>query len=520
MPQHSDTPREQSGGARMNSALGLTATIPPSKAPTPPLKPISTTPAPYIKQPTPVPQTHLTASASHPISEKAGLASKALTTAPPSRATTPKPPTTPASHPASEKTGLASKAPTTAPPPKATTPKPLTTPASHPASEKAGLASKAPTTASSSKTTTPKPPTPDPTLATNRTSGRATDYNPAEPIRPMPGLKSPSTEPDSIFAGPTRRPYGSGDFDTVGDDVDDPPPPFKEFESPVNAQGDGLGETGRKAAERDGPQVVADENVGQVGDVGVQEVGDGIQGGDGTRGGGETSQDAGEHTQSPGNNAAELEENAREKLGDNQGQEKSKEEEMKDHQGAGQDTQGAENDSQAVGEVSQVADKGAPVAGEGAPVASGDTQVADPPTATLLTPEQKEAETHRIAFLRKELARIGRSKLGSEETNLQGRVDVLKERIAKTNFIDPPAHLPTVPELSASGKSGPETLAQLTDTIVDLLIGRQDAGPIQVSVSSTKKKHKDVEKELRGFITKNKFAMRSDSAEFTTVITV
>ncbi|OJA12652.1 hypothetical protein AZE42_08695 [Rhizopogon vesiculosus] len=490
MPQHSGIPGERSGGARTNSALGLIATLPPSKAPTPPPKPISTTPAPYVKQPTPVPQTRLT---------------------------------TPAPHPTSEKAGLASKAPTTAPPSKTTTPRPLTTPASHPASEKAGLASKAPTTAPPSKTTTPKPPTPDPTSATNRTSVPPTDYNPAEPVRPMPGLKSPSTEPDSIFGGPTRRPYGSGEFDTIGDDIEDPPPPFKEFESPVNAQGDGLGETDGRGAQGDGPQVVADENVEQVGEVGVQEAGNGIQGGDGTQGRGETSQDAGEHTQSPGNNAAELEENAREKSGDSQGQEKSKQEETKDHQGAGHDNQGADNDSQAAGKVSQVADEGAPVVGEGAPVASGDTQVADPPTATLLTPEQKEAETHRMAFLRKELARIGSSNLVSEGTSPQDRVDVLKERIARTIFAgelmlhsrpfffhlhscvpnkDPPAHLPIAPELSTTGSSSLETLNQLTDMIVDLLIERQDAGSVQVRVSSSSKtKHKGADKVLKVFIT-------------------
>jgi len=37
--------------------------------------------------------------------------------------------------------------------------------------------------------------------------------------------------------------------------------------------------------------------------------------------------------------------------------------------------------------------------------------------------------------------------------------------------------------------------------IVSLLIERRDAGPIQVNVTSTKKKHKDVDKTLREFIT-------------------
>jgi hypothetical protein len=36
--------------------------------------------------------------------------------------------------------------------------------------------------------------------------------------------------------------------------------------------------------------------------------------------------------------------------------------------------------------------------------------------------------------------------------------------------------------------------------IVDLLIERQDAGPIQVKVSPSKSKQKEVEKALRDFI--------------------
>ena len=151
----------------------------------------------------------------------------------------------------------------------------------------------------------------------------------------MPGLKSPSTEPDSIFGGAfgggaalfdsgTRcRAYASGDFDTAEHDIDDPPPPFKEFESPINVQGECLGGRQEGAAEEDGQDVVTVENTGEVGDAGVQETGGGAQGGD------ETSQDAGEYTRRPGENTAEMEEDAGHNLGGVQEQEESKEEETK-----------------------------------------------------------------------------------------------------------------------------------------------------------------------------------------------
>jgi dihydroneopterin aldolase len=52
------------------------------------------------------------------------------------------------------------------------------------------------------------------------------------------------------------------------------------------------------------------------------------------------------------------------------------------------------------------------------------------------------------------------------------------------------------------GKSPTELLEELTNTIADLLIKRQDAAPVQVRVTSAKvKKHRDVDKTLKEFIT-------------------
>ncbi|KAJ8589959.1 hypothetical protein M405DRAFT_186124 [Rhizopogon salebrosus TDB-379] len=379
-PQRSGTPREQSGsgGAPPGSALGLDKTFSPSKAPVPPPKPRSTS-VPLIKPPTPGPQTRLTTPAPHTKSDKAESRSKTPIPVPPSKSTTPKPPS------------------------KSTTPIPK--------SDRA---------------------TPDPTSSTHR----ATDYNPAEPVRPMPGLKSPSTEPDSIFGGPRLHAYASGNYDTNEYDMDDVPPP--KYESPVNTQGEGLGETsGRQeeVAEDGAQQVVTGDNTGEAGGIDVQEAGDG------TQGGGETSQGAGEHTQGGGQNTTRLLENASEKMGNNQEQEVNKPEEKKVDQGGGDDNQGAVNDSQVTDNVTQVADEPetTSVAGGHTEGADGHTEVnqSSKPEPTLRTPAQKEAEIHRTAFLRKEVTRLEASKLVSGEVGLPGiqaRVDALKERIVRTNF--------------------------------------------------------------------------------------
>jgi len=74
------------------------------------------------------------------------------------------------------------------------------------------------------------------------------------------------------------------------------------------------------------------------------------------------------------------------------------------------------------------------------PKASSPAPASDPasePTPTILTPEQTEAETHRAAFLNKEVSQLEASKLVSDEAELleiEARVDVLKERIARTIF--------------------------------------------------------------------------------------
>ena len=65
-----------------------------------------------------------------------------------------------------------------------------------------------------------------------------------------------------------------------------------------------------------------------------------------------------------------------------------------------------------------------------------------------------------------------------------------------------PDQLPPPPEISSIGISVTDIQDELRKIIIGLLIERQDAGPIQVRVTSNKpKRHKDVDKALKEFIT-------------------
>jgi len=67
---------------------------------------------------------------------------------------------------------------------------------------------------------------------------------------------------------------------------------------------------------------------------------------------------------------------------------------------------------------------------------------------------------------------------------------------------DPPDQLPRPPEISSNGISVTDIQDELRKIIIGLLIERQDAGPIQVRMTSNKaKRHKNVDKALKEFIT-------------------
>lgn len=150
------------------------------------------------------------------------------------------------------------------------------------------------------------------------------------------------------------------------------------------------------------------------------------------------------------------------------------------------------------------------------------------PEPTVLTPTQKEAETHRHAFLLKEVTRLEelrtREKLDSPgdqgPSKIQDRLSAVKARMTRITFAgafmfhgsyivfpllifftnkDPPRRPPPTFEVPSAGKSLPDFTIALTDAIVDLLLERQDAGPIKVIVPYTRTKKVPVEKFLRDF---------------------
>lgn len=192
----------------------------------------------------------------------------------------------------------------------------------------------------------------------------------------MPGLKSPSTDPDPIVPDVgARNESTTGMFnplDTSGVNIyDDPPPPFKEFESPVHPRGANFGagiDNGKRSGEQitggsqgqgavaeppaaqgdakgdeEGERAITNTNIGNVDDVGGQDSGEG------TKENIQTS-NAGDHAR--GADSPNREEGAREKGKANQEQEKSE--------------QDGERNQEAVGQATC----------EDANLASGDTQVA------------------------------------------------------------------------------------------------------------------------------------------------
>lgn len=503
MPQHSGTPQAHSGssGVRASSALGLSTPLSPSNTPAalqnpahasaPQTKP--PTPAPLARQTTPNLQPNVTSSNAEP------------------RSTTPAP-------------ALPSKTPTPAPLSRTHTPIPP------------------------SKTSTPKPPKSRCTSPglTSTSVRNPTDYDPANPIRPMPGLKSPSTEPDSIFpgAGACDRSQAAGQFDPLDtggvDTYDDPPPPFKEFESPVHPRGANFGacvDDGKGAGEQvaedlksegakggaeaerlvdvaiGGEGTIINKNIGDVDDVSGQDSGEG------SKGTNRTSQDAGDHAR--GANSP-IQEGAREKGKDSQEQEKSEQEREGNRRAEG--NQGAVDDSQATCEDANLAGGDTQVAGDD----TQDTASTPKPEPTFLTPTQKEAETHRHAFLLKEVARLEESRareyLDSPDdqgpSEILARLSAVKARMTRIIFADPPRRPPPASEVPSAGKSALDLTGAITNTIVDLLLERQDAGPIKVTVPYTKTKQKAVEKLLKEFNADNNFSIQSEAGQLWTVITV
>lgn len=478
IPQPSGTSQAHPGSNSVCTSLALGLSTPLSLSNTPAVLPNPTpASAPQIKPPTPGlptrqatpnPQPNLKSSNAEP------------------RSTTPAP-------------ALPSKTPIPAPLSRTHTPMPL------------------------SKTSMPKPPKSRCTSPglTSTSVCNATDYDPANPIRPMPGLKSPSTEPDPIFPGAracdesATRKYDLLDTSNVNMD-DDPPPPFKEVESPVYLReanfgagvDDGKGPSEQVAESSSSKCAVAElpATEGRAEGEGQEGVIDGdVQGAITNK----ETEDVGTGKNTP--------ERARETANNSREQATSK-----------QDGEG----NQDAGEGIQEAGKDSQVTSEDTHVVGGNTEDADPSPRskpTPLTQEQREAETNRDTFLLKQVARLeaSRNKLKSSDvqglSEIQARLDLILGRIGRTRFDSTPKDPLPAPEVSAAGKNNPDVIEELTDMIVGLLINRQDTGPIKVNISCpSKSKHRSLSALLREYINENKFSLRSDSADgqFVSVITV
>jgi hypothetical protein len=317
-------------------------------------------------------------------------------------------------------------------------------------------------------------------------------------------------------------------LDTSGVNMDDdPPPPFKEFESPVHPPGanfsggvdDGKGPGEQVAEGSHGER--ADAELPAAEDRAEGEGQEGAVDGDGTKDKIKASQDAGDRTQGTGKNTPER---ARETV-DNSREQGTRKQNGEGNQGAGEGIQGAGKDSQATGKDTKFASEDTHVVG-------GNTEDADPSLRsepTPLTQEQREVETNRVAFLLEQVARLeaSRNKLQSSDvqglSEIQARLELILGRIRRTNFADPPKDPSPTPELSAPGKLNCGFMEELTNMIVDLLINRQDIGPFELNVFfPSKNKFRTSGAALRDYVNENKFSFRSDPADgqFVVVITV
>jgi hypothetical protein len=77
----------------------------------------------------------------------------------------------------------------------------------------------------------------------------------------------------------------------------------------------------------------------------------------------------------------------------------------------------------------------------------------------------------------------------------------LSTSLILTSNKDPPEHLPHAAKLSTAGKVASESLKELTNMIIDLLIARQDAKPISVTVSFSSTLKKEYGTALKEFVT-------------------
>ncbi|KAF8843039.1 hypothetical protein BDN67DRAFT_255390 [Paxillus ammoniavirescens] len=173
------------------------------------------------------------------------------------------------------------------------------------------------------------------------------------------------------------------------------------------------------------------------------------------------------------------------------------------------------------------------VSGEGPKHEDPVTQDQQP---TELTKEQRAAEAKRQAFLMTQI-----KELEGERNRLQGNLDpknkpsgkaaadiksnlaetekslsAVKARISKVIFSEPPTNF-LIPDVNVTGKSSEEVGLMIASEILDMLLARDDAGPMTIQVlikgKPTTKKSKDAKEAVLAFVTRNQFSSQFKSAE-------
>jgi DNA repair exonuclease SbcCD ATPase subunit len=174
-------------------------------------------------------------------------------------------------------------------------------------------------------------------------------------------------------------------------------------------------------------------------------------------------------------------------------------------------------------------------------LAAGEARAGEDPLTqdeglTELTEEQKAAEEKRITFLSSQLPTLEgasadlQTKLDKEddpvgspanaiESDLEDAAKTatdIKARIAKKKFSEPPSD-PLIREVQLANKSVAEIQFAITNAVLEVLLTRDDAGPMTIQAVINKQKPlrnkaKEVKDVVMGFAKRHQFAARSENA--------
>ncbi|KAH7913251.1 hypothetical protein BJ138DRAFT_1146480 [Hygrophoropsis aurantiaca] len=143
-----------------------------------------------------------------------------------------------------------------------------------------------------------------------------------------------------------------------------------------------------------------------------------------------------------------------------------------------------------------------------------------PPTE--LTDEQRKAEEARVEFLKSHLQTLEAERNNVQENGsseqvdeVQKKIEAVKQRMSKVHFSD--AEEQPMSEIAITGMDAQKAIAYISQTLVDLLLQRDDAGPVCVQATINKQKplkkpHTETKKEITSFIKGNHFVVRFEAA--------